>query len=94
MRRFVAIGALALALGACAGPIDHRTQNGALLGGAGGAIIGGVASDSVGGALLGGVVGATAGAVVADLTRPQYYYHHRRHCHYSDDEGRTVCHRW
>ena len=49
MKSMLAIGVLAFSLGACAGPMDNRTANGALLGGAGGALIGGLASDSVGG---------------------------------------------
>ena len=87
MKSIIIVSVLALALGAC-NTVDNRVANGAVLGGAGGAVIGGIASHSVGGAVVGGVVGAAAGAVVADVTRPRYY---RRHCYYSDAEGRQVC---
>ena len=87
MIKIISVGALALALGACATERDTRMLNGAAIGGAGGAIIGGVASGTAGGAVVGGVAGAAVGALVADATRPHHRHHHCRY-HYDMENGR------
>ncbi len=72
MRKVVAVGILALALGGCARTAhDRSVMTGAVIGGAGGAVIGGAASRSVGGAVAGGVIGAVAGGIVGHAVAPR-----------------------
>ncbi|MFC0220654.1 hypothetical protein FHS82_003429 [Pseudochelatococcus lubricantis] len=67
----VAVGALALSLGACSSNPRQRTVEGALIGGATGAVVGGAATGRAGGALAGGAIGAAGGAIIGHATAPR-----------------------
>jgi len=82
MKKYIAVGVLALLLGACNNARDDRMAGGALIGGGAGALAGGLLAGSAGGAIVGGVAGAAVGAVVADATTP--YPRRRPHRCYDD----------
>jgi osmotically inducible lipoprotein OsmB len=89
-KRFVIVGACALALSACTAR-EERAATGAGIGAVGGAIIGGLATGRVGGAVAGGVIGAAGGALIADATRPRS---RSRYCRvWSDYQQRYVTRR-
>jgi osmotically inducible lipoprotein OsmB len=77
MKKWLAIGFVAISVAACQSPQD-RAVGGAAIGGLAGAAIGGAASGTGGGALAGAAIGAVGGAMVGAATAPancQYYYY-------------------
>lgn len=79
MRKAIVAFILILPLAACT-----QTQQGAVLGGAGGAAVGAAVAGSgnrTEGALIGGAIGATAGALVGRASE-------RGQCRYRDSYGR------
>lgn len=69
MKRWLALGLVAVSVGGCYTPGD-RAAGGALLGSAAGAAIGGAATGRASGALAGAAIGAASGAVVGAATAP------------------------
>jgi len=69
MKKWLAMGAVVLSLGACTAQ-EERAGAGALIGGATGAVIGGLATGRAGGAVAGGVIGAAGGAIIGGATAP------------------------
>ncbi|MDJ1158623.1 hypothetical protein QNA08_10290 [Chelatococcus sp. SYSU_G07232] len=80
MKKWLAIGVVALSVAACYTP-EERAVGGALIGGAAGAAIGGAATGRAGGAVAGGIIGAAGGAMIGAATAPcrTYYYRGRRY---------------
>src|SRR5262245_61872753 len=82
MKKWMAVGIVALSVAACGVTPGERAGSGALIGGAAGAAIGGAATGRVGGAVAGGLIGAAGGAIVGAGTAPRcrsYYYRGRRY---------------
>lgn len=79
MKKYLAMGLIAVGLAACQTP-GERAVGGAAIGGLAGAAIGGAATGTGGGALAGAAIGAGAGAVVGAGTANcrTYYYGGRR----------------
>lgn len=65
----IAVGGLAVTMGACVTPAERAT-GGALIGGATGAAVGAAVGGDTRGALVGGALGAGAGAVIGAGTAP------------------------
>lgn len=82
MRNALAVILIAFALAGCANSRQDRILGGALVGGGSGAVIGGLAGGTAGAAVAGGLIGAAAGAIIADVTRPGWCYHWRKHRRY------------
>lgn len=80
MRKFLIIGAAALALAGCQTVQQDRALTGAVIGGAAGTVIGAAAGGSTGSAVAGGLIGATAGGIIgASTARPGPCYVRNRY---------------
>lgn len=91
MNKILAIGAVALSLGACT-PHEERVGTGLALGAASGAVIGGLATGRAGGAVAGGIIGAAAGGLIGSATSPRYeYYDECPYGYVRDRYGRLYC---
>lgn len=86
MKKFLALGVVALGLAACATEQENRALTGGALGAGAGAIIGGLATGTGGGALAGAAIGGAGGAIVGASTAP-------RTCRGYDRYGRPVAYR-
>lgn len=86
MRKLIVIGAIALALGACATERENRALVGGAVGAGAGAAIGAATTGTAGGALAGAAIGGAGGAVIGASTAPQY-------CRGYDRSGRPITYR-
>jgi osmotically inducible lipoprotein OsmB len=77
MKKWLAMGIVALSVTACGQQEQQRTVTGAALGGAAGAVIGAATGGTAGAAIAGGAIGAVAGGVIGNATTPRRCYYDR-----------------
>ncbi|WP_460448827.1 hypothetical protein [Alsobacter sp. SYSU BS001988] len=87
MKKWIAIGAVALTLAGCGSTQGDRALVGGAMGATAGAVIGGLATGRAGGAVAGGIIGAAGGAMVGAATAPPPEVR----CYYSRYYGREIC---
>ena len=90
MKKFIAIGLVALSLAACGETAGERATSGAIIGAGTGAVLGGLVTGRPGGALLGGAVGAASGAVIGANTAEERQRRERLEC-WINRYGEEVC---